>query len=84
MRDAVGDEMDLMVDLHARCWPAMAIQYCQAFEPFGLLWFEEPCPTEDIEATCEVTRKSRMTRPCESTKAGFMRTTSAARSSPAD
>jgi galactonate dehydratase len=60
VRDAVGDEMDLMVDLHARCWPAMAIQYCQAFEPYGLLWFEEPCPTEDIEATCEVTRKSRI------------------------
>ena len=60
VREAVGEEMDLMVDLHARCWPAMAVQYCQAFEPFGLLFFEEPCPTEDIEATLEVTRKSRI------------------------
>jgi galactonate dehydratase len=60
VREAVGDEMDLMVDLHARCWPAMAVQYCQAFEPYGLLFFEEPCPTEDIDATCEVTRKSRI------------------------
>ncbi len=60
VREAVGPEMDLMVDLHARCWPAMAIQYCHAFEPYGLLFFEEPCPTEDIEATAEVTRKSRI------------------------
>ncbi len=60
VRDAVGDEMDLMVDLHARCWPAMAIQYCHALEPYGLLFFEEPCPTEDIDATVEVTRKSRI------------------------
>lgn len=60
VRKAVGDEMDLMVDLHARCWPAMAIQYCHALEPYGLLFFEEPCPTEDIEATVEVTRKSRI------------------------
>lgn len=60
VREAVGEEMDLMVDLHARCWPAMAVQYCQAFEPFGLLFFEEPCPTEDIDATLEVTRKSRI------------------------
>lgn len=60
VRNAVGDEMDLMVDLHARCWPAMAIQYCYALEPFGLLFFEEPCPTEDIDATVEVTRKSRI------------------------
>jgi galactonate dehydratase len=60
VREAVGPEMDLMVDLHARTWPAMAIQYCQALEPYGLLFFEEPCPTEDIEATAQVTRASRI------------------------
>jgi len=60
VREAVGPEMDLMVDLHARTWPAMAIQYCHAFEPYGLLFFEEPCPTEDIEATAQVTRVSRI------------------------
>lgn len=60
VREAVGPDMDLMVDLHARCWPAMAIQYCQAFEPYGLFFFEEPCPTEDIEATAQVTRLSRI------------------------
>ncbi|HKF75540.1 MAG TPA: galactonate dehydratase [Candidatus Dormibacteraeota bacterium] len=60
VRDAVGPEIDLMVDLHARTWPAMAIQYCHAFEPYGLLFFEEPCPTEDIEATAQVTRQSRV------------------------
>jgi galactonate dehydratase len=60
VREAVGLEMDLMVDLHARCMPAMAIQYCHAFEPYGLLFFEEPCPTEDLEATAQVTRASRI------------------------
>lgn len=60
VRDAVGPEMDLMVDLHGRTWPAMAIQYCQALEPYGLLFFEEPCPTEDLEATAQVTRMSKI------------------------
>ena len=60
IRNAVGPEMDLMVDLHARCWPAMAIQYCHALEPYGLYFFEEPCPTEDIEATAQVTRASNI------------------------
>jgi galactonate dehydratase len=60
VRNAVGDDMDLMVDLHARCWPAMAVQYCHALEPYGLLFFEEPCPTEDISATLEVTQKSNI------------------------
>jgi galactonate dehydratase len=59
VREAVG-EMDLMVDLHARCSPAMAIRYCQAFEPYGLFFFEEPCPTEDIDATAYVTRVSKI------------------------
>jgi galactonate dehydratase len=60
VREAVGPEVDLMVDLHARTLPPMAIQYCHAFEPYGLLFFEEPCPTEDIEATALVTRQSRI------------------------
>src|SRR5215813_11977257 len=60
VREAVGSEVDLMVDLHARTWPAMALRYCHAFEPYGLLFFEEPCPTEDLAATAEVTRQSRI------------------------
>src|SRR5436309_3508802 len=60
VREAVGPDVDMMVDLHARTLPPMAIQYCQAFEPYGLLFFEEPCPTEDIEATAQVTRQSRI------------------------
>jgi galactonate dehydratase len=60
VREAVGPGVDLMVDLHARTWPGMAIQYCHAFEPYGLMFFEEPCPTEDLEATAQVTRVSRI------------------------
>lgn len=60
VRDAVGLEVDLMVDLHGRTLPPMAMQYCHALEPYGLLFFEEPCPTEDIEATAQVTRNSRI------------------------
>jgi galactonate dehydratase len=58
VRTAVGPDVDLMVDLHGRTWPAMAIRYCQALEPYGLLFLEEPCPTEDLEATAQVTRRS--------------------------
>ena len=60
VRDAVGPATDVMVDLHARTWPGMAIQYCQALEPYGLYFLEEPCPTEDIAATEQVTRAARI------------------------
>jgi galactonate dehydratase len=56
VREAVGPEVDLMVDLHARTLPAMAIRYARAFEPYGLLWFEEPCPSEDLQGIAEVRR----------------------------
>jgi len=58
VRNAVGPEMDLMVDLHGRTTPAMGMQYCRALEPYGLFFFEEPCPTEDIDATAQITRIS--------------------------
>lgn len=61
VREAVGPEVDLMVDLHARCTtPAMALRYCRALEPYGLLFFEEPCPTEDLEATAQVSRAAEI------------------------
>lgn len=51
VREAVGQDVDLLVDLHARCQPMMTIRYCHAFEPYGLLFFEEPCPSEDVQVT---------------------------------
>ncbi|WP_119079119.1 galactonate dehydratase [Chitinophaga alhagiae] len=49
MRDAVGEEIDIMVDCHARPSPLMGLQFAKALEPFGLYFFEEPCWPETIE-----------------------------------
>ena len=43
MREAVGGEIDLMVDCHARPSPRMGHLFAAALEPFGLYWLEEPC-----------------------------------------
>ncbi len=48
MRGAVGDDIDIMVDCHARPSPAMGIQFAKALEPFGLYFLEEPCWPENI------------------------------------
>ena len=58
VREAVGPDVDLMVDLHGRCLPGMAKRYCHAFADYGLMWVEEPCQTTDVEATAEVRRSS--------------------------
>lgn len=49
MREAVGDEIDIMVDCHARPNPRMGMQFAKALEPYGLYFFEEPCWPETIE-----------------------------------
>ncbi len=49
MREAVGDDIDIMVDCHARPSPRMGMQFAKALEPYGLYFFEEPCWPESIE-----------------------------------
>jgi galactonate dehydratase len=54
MRDAVGDDIDIMVDCHARPSPAMGMQFAKALDPFGLYFFEEPCWPENIESLAAI------------------------------
>lgn len=49
MRDAVGDQIDIMVDCHARPSPRMGMMFAKALEPYGLYFFEEPCWPETME-----------------------------------
>jgi galactonate dehydratase len=56
IRDAVGDDVDILVDLHGRTTPAMAIEYAHALAPYRPLWFEEPCPPENAAAMAQVAR----------------------------
>jgi len=49
MRDAVGDDIDIMVDCHARPSPAMGLKFGQALDPYGLYFFEEPCWPESVD-----------------------------------
>jgi galactonate dehydratase len=48
MREAVGPDIDIMVDCHARPSPAMGLQFAKALEPFGLYFLEEPCWPESV------------------------------------
>jgi len=54
MRDAVGPDIDIMVDCHARPSPRMGLLFAKALEPYGLYFFEEPCWPESIEGLAEI------------------------------
>jgi galactonate dehydratase len=56
MRDAVGPDIDIMVDCHARPSPRMGMRFAQALDQFGLYWFEEPCWPEQLSDMAEIQR----------------------------
>ncbi len=56
VREAAGDEADIMVDLHGRTTPAMAIQVGRALEPYRPMFLEEPCQPGNAHAVAEVAR----------------------------
>jgi galactonate dehydratase len=51
LREAIGDDMDLAVDLHGPPWltPADAVAVCRALEPYRLLWVEDPIAPENLD-----------------------------------
>jgi galactonate dehydratase len=56
MREAVGEDIDIMVDCHARPSPAMGLKFGQALESYHLYFFEEPCWPESIEGLAMINR----------------------------
>jgi L-alanine-DL-glutamate epimerase-like enolase superfamily enzyme len=54
VRQAVGPEVDLMVDANQRFTVEHAIRLGRKLEEFNLAWFEEPVPAYDIEGSARV------------------------------
>jgi galactonate dehydratase len=47
VREATGDDVEIMVDLHGRTTPAGAIAFGRALAPYRPWFLEEPCQPED-------------------------------------
>ena len=54
IREAVGDDVDILLDMHGRVTPQMAIQYGKAFEPYHPLFMEEPAQAENPAAMAPI------------------------------
>ena len=59
VREAVGPEMEILVDCHGRFSPGSAIAIARELEPCDLYWFEEPCDPENVGALQAVGRAIR-------------------------
>lgn len=56
VRQALGPEAKLMVDINCAWSPALAIQMGRAMAPYNIYWIEEPVATDDIRGSAEVAR----------------------------
>lgn len=58
VRESVGPNVDIAVDMHGRYDTYSAIRIAKAMEQFNLMWLEEPVPPENIDAMREVKRST--------------------------
>lgn len=54
IREAVGTRADILFGTHGQMTTSSAIRLAQRLEPYDPLWFEEPCPPDQIEAIGKV------------------------------
>jgi galactonate dehydratase len=59
LREGLGDDIDIGVDFHAKCSPAVATVICKEVEPLALMFVEEPCPPENVKAMARISRRTR-------------------------
>jgi len=74
IREAIGEDLFLMVDANHAYNAGEAIRLAREMEPFHIHWFEEPVPPEDIDGYIEVKNSSVIPvagGECEYTRYGF-------------
>ena len=54
IREAVGDRADILFGTHGQMTTSSAIRLAKRIEPYDPLWFEEPCPPDQMDAIAKV------------------------------
>lgn len=57
VRDAIGPDNELLVEMHGRFNPATAVEIARELEPFKPAWIEEPIPPENLAALKKTSEK---------------------------
>ena len=57
VRDAVGPDVDLLIEVHRRLAPMHAVRIARAMERFRPFWYEEPVSSTNLEALAECRRQ---------------------------
>jgi galactonate dehydratase len=60
VRDAIGQDADLFIEMHGRFTPSTAVQVARALEPYEPAWIEEPVPPENLRALKKVAEQVKI------------------------
>lgn len=58
VRDAVGNDVELLIECHGRLNPKTAVQVARALVPYSPMFLEEPVPPDNLDALAAVHRAS--------------------------
>ncbi|HYM23829.1 MAG TPA: mandelate racemase/muconate lactonizing enzyme family protein [Vicinamibacterales bacterium] len=61
VREAVGPDVQILVEMHGRFTAASAVRIAGLLEPYDPEWIEEPVPPENPEATAQVRAGTKLT-----------------------
>lgn len=60
IRETVGNRADILFGTHGQFTTAGAIRLARRLEPFDPLWFEEPCPPDNLLEFANVAKQCRI------------------------
>ncbi len=60
IREAVGWEIEIAVDGHQRLYPQAAITVAAELEPLKIMFFEEPIPSDNLDALAKIAGSVRV------------------------
>ena len=60
VREAVGDDIELMVDANCLMKFDTALRWCKRLEPYNLMWFEEPIVHNDTRMLAELRKRTNI------------------------
>ncbi|MDR1019366.1 MAG: mandelate racemase/muconate lactonizing enzyme family protein [Synergistaceae bacterium] len=60
VREAVGQDVDLLIEVHRRLSPYYAWRFADRIAEFSPFWFEEPCLADNIDLVAETKQRVKM------------------------
>jgi galactonate dehydratase len=60
VKDAVGNEIEILIEGHGRFNLPTAIKIAHAIEELDVLWFEEPLPPENLEGLAQLKKRTKI------------------------